>query len=56
MTRSDVHAVTDNINACYVKIVGKALDAIAAGVRTGRWPPPAGIFDIDGMLVDWLRK
>ena len=50
VTRSNVHAVTDDTSAFYVKIVCKALDAIVAGIRDGRWPPPTGIFDLDGIL------
>ena len=48
VARSNVHA--DDTNAFYGKIVCKALDAIAAGIRVGRWPPPTGIFDLDAIL------
>ena len=50
VTRSQVHAVTDDTNKVYLKAVFKALDAIVDGVHAGRWPAPQNLTDLDGIL------
>ena len=51
VSRAMVHAVTDDTNAEYNRVVQAALLCIADGVREGRWPRPQGLQDLDVILT-----
>ena len=51
VSRAGVHAITDDSNVTYLKLVWKTLEAIDAGTRAGRWPSPKSVSDLDCILV-----
>ena len=51
VSRAAVHAITDDSNGTYLKLIFKTLTAIDAGVRAGKWPSPRNVAELDCVLV-----
>ena len=51
VTRSQVHAVTDDTNKTYLKAVFRVLDLMDRGIRRGRFPAPTCMRELDSILA-----
>ena len=51
VSRAMVHAVTDDTNAEYNRVVQAALQCIALGVQERRWARPQNLQDLDAILT-----
>ena len=51
VSRAQVHAVTDDSNHDYLRVVFLTLQAIEAGVRVGSWPEPTNLAELDCILA-----
>jgi hypothetical protein len=58
VTRAQVHAITDDSNGKYLRVIDEALAALQIGIHQRRWPEPRTLVDLDRCLAqvvdDWI--